>query len=646
MEEKTFNIKTKHLKRLLIQFSNIALPQLKDSLLIDSNSELLSILEKLLLKEINSISYINCDDDLKWFYICLKFIIEIITTDQKENNVENFILIEKIKNSLIMKQNDNNGNIPNNLKQFYIKMLNILKPLADILDKQNKQEQKKQSQIARLGLYKLAKKLIFEIRNFDYVYQISRTYPNIINCCNDKGIPIIESIIKKQIKNIKLKKDMPYILYFNRIINLIVNSNYFYLNNKQLMDILKLLKSQLYNCHKEDNELNKFINELIDSLKRNSKNITIAQDVRKLYDEYGIKEVDKVNFPEIILDKDLKEKVYDFTDKYVITMDLSKNIRVYDDAISLEILPNNNYLIGVYIADVTHYIDENSELDLIAYDRAETIYLNNKTIDMLPLELLNHCSLINGEKRRVVAYMFEFTDDGLLYDFKVYNAIIRVRHNLTFNNALKLYHMNYTNEVGKIIRDFVRFNQKLNKSNFYNKNYHILKEEKRRINNQEEFHSKNECSNIVEALMILVNSSLAKFFYDNSYPFLYRVNNSNMDDQFINKIKNTFDDNSLPLNILRKFDTMCSSSKYSYINTGHNGLNLGFYCHTTNPLRSYASLFTQRIIKKEFIDGGLSDQELCYYEKIIPKVASSLNKTIDSYNSFTEDYNKLIKRKR
>lgn len=649
MEYKFSVAQYKQLKKTIMSHPNYSLDDLKNSLLVQSNFDFLYLLEKSLLREIGGISYVKNATDYRWLCTCLKYIIEIISKDSKTHTSEHFYMIERIKNNILVKKKYAPDTLPNNLKFFFEDILNILKPLTKILDKQTKEERKKAKEKEESNnLYHFAEILIYKFKKFDYFYQIAKTYPYLINSVNEKNIPLIDSLVRKQVKNLKNNGNRENIDYYYRVINFITSSNYLNITNKQLTSLLTYLKSELYHLQEQpimNVELVSFIEELISVFKVKTKSIGVSVDYRELFKKYDIKEANDNFNINIIIPKIYLADVEDFTDKNVITMDLSKNIRLYDDAISCECLPNGNFLVGVYIADLTDIIVPNTEFDYFVYNRCETIYLEDRAIDMLPNEVSSNYSLHCDQNRKVIAYMFEFTKDASLYDFKVKSAIINVKNNLTFNNAQKLYHMNHHNEHGKIIKNLIKLSEQLAKSNFYNENYHILKEEKRKYEEKDEYHINNDCSKALATFMILVNSSIAKFFADNNYPFLYRVNSSNVDSEMIKKLQHTIKSETLPSEIHKLIDKLYSRSSYSYNNTGHHGLGLGFYCHVTNPLRSYASVITQRMVKQEFINGGLDDKELYNYEQILPQVASYLNKTIDTHNIFIEEYNKIKRKK-
>lgn len=648
MENILLSVKLKQFKRMMFEHSNYSLGELKENLLVQSNSELLYIIERTLTKEISRISYNKYTNECKWLSNSLKYVIEIISTDNKTHTIEHYDIMGKISGIIVTKINEPKSNLPHSLANFYEEIQNVLNPIIQLLEKTTRDERKKIKQKNdSINLYHFAELLIYKYKNFDYFYQIARTYPNLINSVNEKNVPLVYNLIKKQVRNIKNESNRNNIDYMNRVINFVMSSNYLYLNNKQLNEIVTYLKSEMFNLHKQEDfniELIDFIDQLCQAFKHLGKGVTFTRDVRDLYKKYGIKEASDIYWPRIEFSNNISAKIEDYTNKETITMDLSKNIRHYDDAVSCEILDNGNYLVGVYIADLTDFIVPNSEIDFIAYDRGETIYLEDRAIDMLPICISSYASLNRGENKKVIAYMFEFTSSGDLYGFSVKQAFINVKNNLNFNTAQKLYHLNHNNEHGKIIKNLIKLNNEREKSKFYNENYHIFKEEKRKVDEQAEYHINNDCSKALSSLMILVNSSIAKFFADNKYPFLYRVNSSNIDDELISRIQKSNSVDGLPLEVTKLVNKVYSRSKYSHINTGHHGLGLGYYCHTTNPIRSYASIITQRMVKEEFIDGGLKDSDLKRYEQILPQIASALNNKIDTHNIFVEEYNKIKKK--
>lgn len=631
---------SKELKQIIVN-SNMSVDELKQKILINDSNELLNILTKAIMSDISCIDSTSCSTSHEWLIYCLKYIVEIISNDNEVKIPENLYNMNLIKDSLASKKN-----LSKNIKNLYNRMLDTINPIIKILSKkENKNSEAKEKDT---NLYKFACKLIFEIKNIDYLFQISKTYPELINSTNNENIPIIYYIIKRQIKNIKSDAKIHKKLYFDRVMNIIMTCNDFYLTQKQLHIILDYLKSELIKLEdKEENEkLVLFIRDTKQKLKAKRKTTTTPQNIRDLIKKYDVCELDSNYLIESY--KNFKfGTLKDYTDKNIITIDLSDKVRIFDDAISCEILPNGNYLIGIYIADVASLIPYDSSLDIISYNRAETIYLEDRVIDMLPLDLAYKCSLNTEKDKPSIAYMFEFSQNMNLEKFQVERAMIRVRKNLTFDSSQRLYLSNWKSEntVGEMLKDLIHFHEKFEASNFYNHNYHLFKDEIKKLENIKSHHNNNNCfNNLVASLMILVNRSMAKFFYENKYPFLYRINNSNIDEETINEIKKSIDDKQLPSELIKKIDKIYSRSRYSNVNMGHNGLGLEHYCHTTSPIRSYASLLTQRLISYEFLNGGVPDKILYNYEQKLPIIASYLNSRIDLDTNFADEYSKIYKR--
>src|SRR5690606_1961370 len=111
----------------------------------------------------------------------------------------------------------------------------------------------------------------------------------------------------------------------------------------------------------------------------------------------------------------------------------------FDDAISIEQLPNGRYRLGVHIADVSHYVTENSALDIEALERGTSIYPVDRVIPMLPEKLSNGiCSLRPDEDRLTISCLMDIDDEGRVHNYSVHEGVIRSRHRLIYEEVQQL----------------------------------------------------------------------------------------------------------------------------------------------------------------------------------------------------------------
>ncbi|UWV85324.1 RNB domain-containing ribonuclease [Mycoplasmopsis felis] len=145
-----------------------------------------------------------------------------------------------------------------------------------------------------------------------------------------------------------------------------------------------------------------------------------------------------INIPKNIDKEDLTNRI-DLTDTMIVTID-GDDTKDFDDAIYVKKLDNGNYFLGVYIADVSYYVKENTEIDKEAFKRGTSIYLVDRVIPMLPFELSNGiCSLNPNEKRFVLACEMEIDAKGNNLSVNIFQAIIESKFRLTYKQVDSYY---------------------------------------------------------------------------------------------------------------------------------------------------------------------------------------------------------------
>ena len=332
----------------------------------------------------------------------------------------------------------------------------------------------------------------------------------------------------------------------------------------------------------------------------------------------------------------------------------------FDDAVSMEILENGNYYLGVHIADVAHYVKQRDELDKEAYKRGNSVYLVDKVIPMLPKELSNGiCSLNEGVDRLTLSVMMEINKKGKVLRHNIVESVINSDRRLIYDNVSDFIEKNEIhssvkglekeltamNEVAKLLaekrknRGSIDFDFPEAKIIVDSSGHpvDILKEE-RRIANK-----------IIEEFMILCNEVVSEQFYWLEIPFLYRIHEE-PEEERLNSLNKTIRHLGYKLNtqnlssrdvqelieeVHGKEEELFVSTlvlrsmrkaKYDSEQNIHFGLASSYYSHFTSPIRRYADLSIHRIIK-DFLKGDLNERVVSNLEENLPQVAEHISAT-------------------
>ena len=349
----------------------------------------------------------------------------------------------------------------------------------------------------------------------------------------------------------------------------------------------------------------------------------------------------------------------DMRDVLTFTIDPDE-AKDFDDAISFKILDTGNYQIGVHIADVTHYVHEQTALDDEAYQRGTSVYFVDRVVPMLPEKLSNElCSLRPDEDKLCMSVIFEMDQQAKVVRHKICRTIIRSTHRLTYRQAQNILDgiehsapsnlslaLTTINSLAKLLRAN-RFRQ--GAINFESQEVHFRLDE----NNEPVeifFHKSLDTNHLIEEFMLLANRVVATEIgrkkkaeteQDNKKhepkPFVYRVHD-NPDPEKIGKlsnfikrfgfnlklssnsktthkqINNLLDDcQGQPSQTLIETLTIRAMAKalYSTDNIGHYGLAFPYYTHFTSPIRRYPDMMVHRLVSKYL----LQSKDYCRSDK-------------------------------
>lgn len=348
----------------------------------------------------------------------------------------------------------------------------------------------------------------------------------------------------------------------------------------------------------------------------------------------------------------------DLRDWLMVTID-GEDAKDLDDAVSLK-MEGDKYILGVHIADVTNYVQENSALDREAFERGTSVYLADRVIPMLPHKLSNGiCSLNAGEDRLALSCIMTFTSTGEMLDHEIAETVIHVDKRMSYNGVAEILGSDTQEsenesedaEIIEMIRlmkqlsDILRERRGRRGSIDFDfpETKVILDEDGKPVDIRP--YERNDATKIIEDFMLMANETVAEEYYWRELPFLYRTHDVPDEDKikklstFINnfgyhihvrnevrpkeiqKLLDRVDGTPEEALISRLTLRSMKRARYTTENTGHFGLAAKYYTHFTSPIRRYPDLQIHRIIK-ENLRGRLNEDRIAHYEEILPKTAA------------------------
>lgn len=342
-----------------------------------------------------------------------------------------------------------------------------------------------------------------------------------------------------------------------------------------------------------------------------------------------------------------------------VTID-GEDAKDLDDAITIEKKENGMYELGVHIADVSHYVTENSPLDKEAIHRGTSVYLVDRVIPMLPHKLSNGiCSLNAGEDRLALSCFMTIDTKGQVIAHRLAETIVNVNERMSYTDVNDIL-TNHKEETIKRYEAFIPMFETM-------KELAIMLRKNRKKKGSIDFdfpeckikldekghpvdiipYDRNIATKIIEEFMLAANQTVAEEYFWLEIPFVYRTHDypelekiqdlARMTASFghhikvgqeevhpreiqklIEEIEGTEEEDFLSRLTLRSM----KRAQYSTVNTGHFGLATQYYSHFTSPIRRYPDLQIHRIIK-ENLRFGISNKRYAHYEEILPRIAKT-----------------------
>ncbi|MDU5341270.1 ribonuclease R [Anaerococcus vaginalis] len=409
---------------------------------------------------------------------------------------------------------------------------------------------------------------------------------------------------------------------------------------------------------------------------KNDFNVDVLSIIRSygLKDNFSKKTKKEAVFIEKEVDISKQKDRKDLIDLFTVTID-GRDSKDFDDAISIE-KDEEDFILYVHIADVSHYVKENSEIDKEAYQRGNSTYLYNIVLPMLPEELSNGiCSLNPNENRLALSLKMRINKLGKVVDYKIYKSIIKSNYRLVYDDV-----NDYLDNEDKVYDDEIL----IEKLELFDNLYKILKNKREKrgaidfnfTESQIDVNEKGDVLNIsifergsankmIEEFMLVSNETIASLFAYMDFPSLYRIHEKPKDEK-VESFKNIL--NTLGYNIKGKelhpkdFQEILKEvsgkddeslvnmlmlrtmrkAKYANYRDIHFGLATKYYTHFTAPIRRYPDLIVHRLVK-DFVDNKFENISQSSLEKQLAKNAEHLSITERNSEECERDVEDLYK---
>ncbi|MEG2574687.1 MAG: ribonuclease R [Christensenella sp.] len=340
----------------------------------------------------------------------------------------------------------------------------------------------------------------------------------------------------------------------------------------------------------------------------------------------------------------------------VVTID-GADAKDLDDAVSYKKLANGNCELGVHIADVSHYVRENTPLDKEALRRGTSVYMVDRVVPMLPKELSNDlCSLNPHEDKLTLSCIMEISTHGEIVSSRVTNSVICSSYRLTYDGVNRLLAGDEKEceeyaDIASKLREMCELAKSLRERRFERGSIDFNIDEAEIVLNERgvpidvRVRKRGDAEKMIEEFMLMANITVAEKYFSMELPFLYRVHEQPDTDRMkelaiflgnfgihlkdyadikpqaiqdvLARVAGTTEEtivNTVTLRALKK-------ARYATEPISHFGLAADRYCHFTSPIRRYPDLQVHRIIKAA-LDNRADERYLRHLHAILPEVAA------------------------
>lgn len=349
----------------------------------------------------------------------------------------------------------------------------------------------------------------------------------------------------------------------------------------------------------------------------------------------------------------------DLRNETIVTID-GADAKDLDDAVTVKKLENGNYLLGVHIADVTHYIPEGSPIDQEAMERGTSVYLVDRVIPMIPHRLSNGiCSLNPHVDRLTISCEMEITNSGEVVGHDIFPSVIRTSARMTYTDVRKILENEDENVMERYKALIPLFERMSDLADILRRRRMArgaidfdFNEAKVLVDENSEpldvvLQERSQAEKIIEEFMLAANETVAEHFHWMNVPFIYRIHEEpdpeklgkffefithfgyvvkgSADDphpralqEILTEVAGEPEEAVISTVMLRSM----KQAKYDPKSVGHFGLSAKFYTHFTSPIRRYPDLIVHRLIRTYLFHHKIDDATQEKWNEKLPEIAS------------------------
>ncbi len=361
--------------------------------------------------------------------------------------------------------------------------------------------------------------------------------------------------------------------------------------------------------------------------------------------------------PDEISPEELEGRV-DRRDEQIVTID-GADAKDLDDAVTVKQLDNGNYRLGVYISDVSYYVEKDSPIDIEAYARGTSVYLVDRVIPMIPHRLSNGiCSLNPNADRLTIGCEMEINSHGEVVSHEVFPSVIKSKERMTYSDVNKIL-VDKDEELREKYAELVPMFEQMEKLaailrkkrkgrgaiDFDFKEAQVLVDEDGKAMDVV-IRERSVAERLIEEFMLAANETIAEHFHWMDVPFIHRIHEdpdegklesffeflaslgiavkgtaNEVHPRALQKVLEQIKDEPEEMIVSKLMLRSMKQAKYAPQSVGHFGLATQFYTHFTAPIRRYPDLIVHRLIRTYLFNQDMDKNTLSYWRENLPDIA-------------------------